>query len=128
MPQRPSVLSSEAVRVWNVLGPKLFALGLLADVDESTFGVYCQGYADWLQITELLNDIGVAAWYSESESGYRQVIPEVAARDKAFQVMQRLAPRFGLDPSSRSGISITDGTKPSTASEDFLFPSPKVVP
>ena len=128
MPKRPSVLSAEAVAIWDDLAPKLSALGLLSEVDESTFAVYCQAYGDWKEMTELLNDLGVAAWYSESESGYRQIIPEVTARDKAFQAMQKMAGRFGLDPSSRSGISVGTEARIASSAEEFLFASPKVMP
>jgi len=126
MPTRPTGLSPQAVRVWKSLAPKLHGLGLLAEIDQSTFAVYCQAYGDWLEATRLLNKLGVANWYSETESGYRQVIPEVAVRDKAYQVMQRLETRFGLDPSSRSGISVGIGATPLNAAEEFFF-APKVV-
>ena len=126
MPTRPIGLSSQAVRVWKSLAPKLHGLGLLAEIDQSTFGVYCQAYADWLEVTRVLNKLGIANWYSETESGYRQVIPEVAVRDKTYQVMQRLGTRFGLDPSSRSGIATDGRQKIATETEAFLF-GPKAV-
>jgi P27 family predicted phage terminase small subunit len=126
MPTRPVGLSSQATRVWKSLAPKLYDLGLLAQIDQSTFAVYCQAYADWLELTRILNKLGVRNWYSETESGYRQVIPEVAVRDKAYQVMQRLETRFGLDPSSRSGIAIEGQQKIANATEAFLF-APRVI-
>ena len=123
---RPVGLSRQAARVWKSLGPKLHDLGLLADIDQSTFAVYCQAYADWLELTRHLNRLGPTQWYSVAESGYRQGIPEVAVRDKAYQVMQRLETRFGLDPSSRSGIAVGDRQEAASATEAFLF-APKVV-
>ena len=126
MPTRPMGLSPQATRVWKSLAPKLHDLGLLAEIDQSMFAVYCQAYADWLELTRILNKLGVANWYSETESGYRQVIPEVAVRDKAYQVMQRLETRFGLDPSSRSGIATDGRQKAANATEEFLF-GPKAV-
>ena len=126
MPTRAIGLSSQAGRVWESLAPKLHDLGLLAEIDQSTFGVYCQAYADWLEVTRVLNKRGIANWYTETESGYRQVIPEVAVRDKAYQVMQRLGMRFGLDPSSRSGIATDGRQKIATETEAFLF-GPKAV-
>jgi len=126
MPTRAIGLSSQAGRVWESLAPKLHDLGLLSEIDQSTFAVYCQAYADWLEVTRVLNKLGVANWYTETESGYRQVIPEVAVRDKAYQVMQRLGTRFGLDPSSRSGIATDGRQKAANATEEFLF-GPKAV-
>jgi len=126
MPTRPMGLSQQAIRVWKSLAPKLHGLGLLSDIDQSTFAVYCQAYADWLELTRLLNKLGVANCYSETESGYRQAIPEIAVRDKAYQVMQRLETRFGLDPSSRSGIAVEGKQKIANATEEFLF-APRVI-
>ena len=126
MPTRPIGLSSQATRVWKSLAPKLHGLGLLSEIDQSVFAVYCQAYGDWLEVTRLLNKLGIANWYSETESGYRQVIPEVAVRDKVYQVMQRLETRFGLDPSSRSGIATDGRQKVANATEEFLF-GPKAV-
>ena len=126
MPTRAIGLSSQAGRVWESLAPKLHDLGLLAEIDQSTFAVYCQAYADWLEVTRVLNKRGIANWYTETESGYRQVIPEVAVRDKVYQVMQRLGTRFGLDPSSRSGIATDGRQKIATETEAFLF-GPKAV-
>ena len=126
MPTRAIGLSSQAGRVWESLAPKLHGLGLLAEIDQSTFACYCQAYADWLEVTRVLNKRGIANWYTETESGYRQVIPEVAVRDKAYQVMQRLGMRFGLDPSSRSGIATDGRQKIATETEAFLF-GPKAV-
>ena len=126
MPMRPVGLSRQAARVWKSLGPKLHDLGLLADIDQSTFAVYCQAYADWLELTRHLNRLGPTQWYSVAESGYRQVIPEVAVRDKCYQTMQRLETRFGLDPSSRSSLSVGIGATPLNAAEEFFF-APKVV-
>ena len=125
-PRRPVGLSSQAIKVWENLEPRLTELGLLADTDESTFAVFCQAYGDWLEMTCYLNKLGITNWYTESASGYRQVIPEVAVRDKAYQVMRLLGSRFGLDPSSRSGISTTVNQAPVSSAEEFLF-SPKVM-
>ena len=126
MPTRPVGLSPQATRVWKSLGKKLHALGLLSEIDASTFGVYCQAYADWLELTRHLNKLGPTNWYFETQTGYRQAIPEIAVRDKCYQVMQRLETRFGLDPSSRSGISVDTEKKVMDATEEFLF-APRVV-
>ena len=126
VPRRPGGLSSQAIRVWDSLGPRLCNLGLLADTDASTFAVYVQAYGDWLELTRYLNKLGITNWYIESESGYRQVIPEVAVRDKAYQVMRLLGSRFGLDPSSRSGISSEAEQVSISLAEDFLF-APRIV-
>lgn len=125
-PKRPNGLSRQAVRIWDALGPQLHELGLLTSIDSSTFGVYCQAYADWLKLTRYLNKLGPLNWYQTSDSGYRQVIPEVGVRNTAYQVMQRLETRFGLDPSSRASLSIAETETAHDAVEEFLF-RPRVI-
>lgn len=119
MPRRPIGLSDQAARIWKSLGPKVHELGLLNEVDGPTFGVFCQAYGDWLELTRELNRLGTLNWYQETESGYRQVIPEVGARNTAYQVMSKIGTRFGLDPSSRSGMVQSDSAP--NAVEEFLF-------
>lgn len=119
MPRRPIGLSGQAARIWKSLGPKVHELGLLNEVDGPNFGVFCQAYGDWLELTRELNRLGALNWYQETESGYRQVIPEVGARNTAYQVMSKIGARFGLDPSSRSGLVQPDSA--SNAVEEFLF-------
>ena len=126
-PLQPAILSEKAKEIWDNLCPKLLKLGLIAEVDASTFAAYCQAYADWLEITEHLNKLGSKNWYHETGNGYRQVIPEVTERNKAFQQMLKLAPRFGLDPSSRSGIDTGKATDSSDVVEEFLFKKVKSV-
>jgi P27 family predicted phage terminase small subunit len=125
MPKRPTGLSEQAVRIWKSLGPKLHELGMLAEIDASTFAIYCQAFGDWLQLTRYLNRLGPLKWYSTTESGYRQVIPELQVRDRAFQVLLKLSTRFGLDPSSRAGLGVVAEKSPNSA-EEFLF-KPRVI-
>jgi len=121
MPRRPVGLSSQAVRIWNSLGPQIHELGLLNEIDSSAFGVFCQAYGDWLELTRHLNRLGVLNWYQVTDSGYRQVIPEVGARNTALQTMNKFGSKFGLDPSSRSGFNIEENKL--TETEEFLFPT-----
>jgi hypothetical protein len=60
--------------------------------------------------------LGPLKWYSITESGYRQTIPELQVQDRAFQVLLKLGTRFGLDPSSREGLGVADQTSPNGVS------------
>ena len=93
----PVGLSAQARRIWKSLSPKLHELGLLTEVDASMFGTYCQAYGDWLELTRKLNKLGVGKIYQTTQGGYRQVIPEVGARNTAFPVMSK---------SGRASVSI----------------------
>ena len=122
----PVGLSAQARRIWKSLSPKLHELGLLTEVDASMFGTYCHAYGDWLELTRTLNTRGGGKISQTTQGGYRQVIPEVGARNTAFQVMSKIGPRFGLDPSSRSGIVASSSEAPRDAAEEFLF-RPKAI-
>ena len=53
------------------------------------------------------------------------MIPELQVRDRAFQVLLKLATRFGLDPSSRAGLGVVADKSPNFV-EEFLF-NPRVI-
>ena len=103
----PDFLTPEARNEWTRLASQLKACGLLTAVDTAVFAAYCQAFADFRKLTEELN--GMATWVWQSESGYRQVIPEVGLRKEASARLFQAAARLGLSPADRSGLHIGVG-------------------
>ena len=67
----------------------------------AVFAGYCQAFADFRKLTEQLN--GMVSWVWQSESGYRQVIPEVGLRKEAWGRVIQSASKLGLTPADRFG-------------------------
>lgn len=100
----PDFLSAEAQTEWARLAPELEACGLLTSVDMAVFAGYCQAWSDFRNLTNLLN--GMASWTWESQTGYRQVCPEVGMRKEASVRMAQAAAKLGLSPADRSGLNV----------------------
>ncbi len=58
LPRCPPHLSSGAKKTWARLGPKFAALGVMAEVDEMAFAMFCQAYADWCELIGLARKDG----------------------------------------------------------------------
>ena len=103
----PSWLDVDAKREWHRLSPELKRLGLLTIVDAVAFAGYCQAYARWMQAERLLSDLGLVMTVpTKNGDGYEQQRPEVSIAQKYFQIATTTGARFGLDPSSRSRLSV----------------------
>ncbi len=98
----PKWFDKYAKDVWNDLAPKLEKSGLLSEVDTLNFqnlcisaGIIRKAYAD-LKKNKTLSQ--------ETESGYRQQVPELGIINTAIKNVTSLSAKFGLSPSDRSGL------------------------
>lgn len=116
IPDPPSWLDYYAKKEWNRVAEKLIKIGLLTEIDLSTFTVYCQRYAEWIRAEKAIMEKGMTF---VTPKGFQQQIPEVAiARDAAKQ-LRMYAEVLGLAPAARSGMEIKrDDNGPSV--EDIL--------
>lgn len=103
IPDPPSWLDYYAKKEWNRVAKKLIDIGLLTEIDLSTFTVYCQRYAEWIRAEQAIMEEGMTF---VTPKGYVQQRPEVAiARDAAKQ-LRMYAEVLGLAPAARSGLDI----------------------
>lgn len=111
----PLWLDPEAQQEWRRLSPELRRLGLLTFVDLAVFAAYCQAYSRWRQAERALSEHGLVMEIGgkEDEEGkrtgaYLQQRPEVSIAQKYHQLMVAAGAKLGLDPSSRSRISVPE--------------------
>lgn len=100
LPDQPEYLTAAARKIWNHFGPKFAALGLMADIDEAAFAMFCTTYAEWIALTELAAKDGPIVRINN------QPVPNPYAlrADKAQEFCRRWLTEFGGSPSSRSRI------------------------
>lgn len=122
----PLVLSEEAHKVWAEFSPHLISMGMLTSVDAPDFAIWCQAYADWLELSVLLNAKPKSAWTFTTATGYTAPIPQVAMRDKAWAIVKAIGPRFGMNPSARAGIEAPVPAGSDAEDEEFLFGTPQL--
>jgi len=89
----PVYLAGYALEEWRRLAPELHGLGLLTELDLTTFAVYCDAAAQWRRATESL-----AAGDSDPSSPLMKVAQE------AGRYLIKVAGEFGLSPSARSRV------------------------
>lgn len=102
MPSCPSWLSLEAKREWHRIAPKLFALGLLTEVDGRALALYCDAMATWKEARAILHKKGLTF---TTPSGYKQQRPEVAIARNSALLVRAFGAEFGLTPSARTRIA-----------------------
>ena len=92
--KKPKFVKYQATQIWKQYAPELERLGILKSTDVDMFGAWCCLMAE----------------FHESPRGFN------AAR---LSQMRALAASFGLEPSSRSRISVPGGKKKDGAEEFF---------
>lgn len=103
IPTRPEWLLPEAKREWVRVAGELDRLGLLTLVDRGVLAAYCQAWARWVEADKVLTEKGLTF---ETATGYVQQRPEVSIAQKQMQLMLSAGARLGLDPASRSRLSV----------------------
>lgn len=104
---RPEWLLPEAKREWVRVVGELERLGLLTVVDRGAMTAYCQAYARWVENEQYVTEHGATFTVESKANGtYEQARPQVSMAQKYFQLMQSAASKLGLDPASRSRLSV----------------------
>lgn len=53
--EAPEFLSGVALETWNELAPQLYGLSFLKETDAHCLAVYCELWADWLELVQQEN-------------------------------------------------------------------------
>lgn len=111
IPPVPEWLGAEGREEWARRAPQLEKAGLLSEVDQVTFGIYCQAYE---QLVRSLGEInGKHGGYTTfTDKGNIIQHPAVSIMHKARADLLKLGREFGMTPSSRSGLNIGSNEDP----------------
>ena len=101
-PKKPSWLPTKAKYKWNELAPKLERLGLLREVDGEDFARYCLYTIRQREAEEDIQKRGILV--PGSTPGTLVKNPAVQISRDYGQAAQKLADKFGLNPSARSDL------------------------
>jgi P27 family predicted phage terminase small subunit len=91
------VAKSEYDRVSVMLQP----LGLITEIDGAALSAYCRVYSKWADAEKELMKHGMLI---KTPNGYVQQSPYVSIANNLMKLMNSYLDRFGMNPSSRSGI------------------------
>ena len=101
LPICPEWLMEDAKEEWYRLAAVMNKMGILSEVDQSAFAVYCQTWARWKEAQEHIDREGSTF---ETDSGQIKRNPWVAIANEWQAKLLSVCGEFGLTPSSRSRI------------------------
>lgn len=88
---------------WNEVYPQLYKAGILRVTDLDVLGAYCDTYARWRGVRELLKQ--TPNLLIKTPNGSLQQAPYVSIERNLKLAMTRLASELGLTPSSRGRLA-----------------------
>ena len=110
MPTCPAHLNAEAKREWRRMGRELHRIGLLTMVDRAAFAAYCQHWARWVEAEQHLQKDEIKLVYQSANGMWRQN-PWIAVANEAMKGMHTFLGEFGMTPSARTRIQVTQPEK-----------------
>jgi len=107
----PAHLNEDAVTEWNRIGDEVAEIGLATGLDMGALAAYCQAYGRWAQAERALAKMQNQAdgLIIKTVSGNMIQNPLVGVANKAMNDMVRFAAEFGMTPSARSRVSVSEG-------------------
>lgn len=111
-PEMPEWLTPEARAEWHRVVPGLSVLDILKPEDRAMLAAYCESWASFRTLCELIAEQGQTIEYTSVSNGPNgrttrtdhRVNPLLAARDRVGKEMRGYAAQFGLSPSSEMAL------------------------
>ena len=117
LPSAPRSLSVEGRREWRRVARRLWAVGLLTEVDHDALTLYCETWAAWQRAEAVVREKGEVV---RTANGNVIQNPYLSIANRAKRVALLLMREFGMTPAARARISVEGGgDEPSLA--DLLF-------
>lgn len=108
-PSAPKWLTKKAKYYWKHIGARLAQHNLITKLDREAFAIFCQSYADWIELEVQKHKLPYT--YYESPNGCLLPHPLFAQAEKMKKSTARALVEFGLSPTSRAGLTIFEGEK-----------------
>lgn len=111
------MLEGEGARLWRQLAPMLRDLGVYTEADRTALAVMCQHYELAQEAWRTLREDGLIQVNAKSGAMMRH--PAAAIYRENAQAFLRAAVEFGLTPSSRSKLSVEQGSEDDLVAQLF---------
>lgn len=125
VPDIPKHLTAEARKEWKRISVELLALGLIGRIDRAALSLYCQAWGHLVILEQSLNARMAAvaescaaqgmapdmasAFYFVTDKGYQAQTVTVQMINTLRQQVHTYLKAFGMDPSSRSRVTPSNG-------------------
>jgi P27 family predicted phage terminase small subunit len=120
--EMPDYLTGYAVKKWQELFPLLNQVAVLTESDREALGRYCDLYRYWREVRQVIIEQGntYPVLNDKGEVKFIAQRPEVAIHRSLVQQLRQLESDFGLNPTSRAGLKVTNATKEKDPLDEFL--------
>jgi len=120
-PDPPPLLTKNKIakREWRRVGPELYELGLLTELEINLFATYCLEYSGFMEALEYLDIEGLIIETPKYESPKKDKAgnelpipmskkpsPWISIRDQRAKAMRQCMNELGMNPSSRSRLNV----------------------
>jgi len=104
--QFPDWLNEDGRRIWNRYAPVLKRLGVFKQTDEFAFACLCQEAGRYINLQKKIEE--KKNYITTNVRQGDKSIPEINMANQCLKQIRGLMGEFGLTPSSRSRISVSD--------------------
>ncbi|WP_029247125.1 phage terminase small subunit P27 family [Schlesneria paludicola] len=103
LPDPPPHFDAEQIELWNKIGGKLAARGLMTDLDAQAFELLIASYVGMLQAQDALAADDLIVYVGEQSTPMANPLVNIIAKNTAM--LKWCLTQFGCTPSARTGIT-----------------------
>lgn len=103
LPDPPEHFTEELKAIWNAVGAKLAARGLMTDLDAQAFELLVGSYVGMRQAQDQLSDSDLILYVGELSTPVANPLVNIIGKNAAM--LKWCLTQFGCTPSSRTGIN-----------------------
>ena len=118
IPDCPEFLDAVAKEEWNRCVKVLAEMGVLTKADRAALAGYCVAYSRWVEAEALVKRYGMIV--KSPEKGFPMKSPYLTVADQALESRRKLMVEFGMTPSSRSRLKMSDSNSAGDAFDLFM--------
>lgn len=108
-PVKPEDLKGTGSKAWDELAPVLEDMGVLTIADGLALRLLCDSYGFYMDACDTIETEGKYLTLINKGGGeYVTEHPAVKARARCWKEVETMARQFGLTPSARTGLNVTN--------------------
>lgn len=117
IPKPPTILNATGKDKYTLIASMLIKEGKFKIGDELALAALCVNYQRWLQAEKEIKKLKSLTF--ETETGYRQQIPEISIANNCMKTMLTFIREFGLTPKERAKLKELMGTPGEAVDEEL---------
>jgi len=118
----PEYVTGLARKKWDEIFPLLNQVAVITESDREALARYCELYKQWRAVRDFLEENGYTypVLNDKGEVKFIAQRPEVSIHKSLVQQLRQHESDFGLNPTSRAGLKVTNAQKEKDPLDEFL--------